>query len=194
MHSAGISKLTKMSTIWLLLSTVANRYVRFCIALTFLFRSRLLAHHHWSVTYTPFMQTLVKLHLSHYPQDHSNSQETEQQFVVNSGTKRESEKSREHLKSLKMPKCKFTDELQIKFQCFHLGQDPWEAERITCKAGMYVSVSNKGARDLEAHIISTKHKTPVKGESSSCKLTDYFVRSGKTEDTCKDFHAYLISN
>lgn len=97
-------------------------------------------------------------------------------LLVNSGTWLQN--------SVKMPKrkCKFTDDLQRKFPCFRLGRDPCEAECMTCKAGTYVSVSNKGASDLEAHISSAKHKIAAKGESSSGKLTDYFVRAGKTED------------
>lgn len=64
---------------------------------------------------------------------------------------------------------------------------------MTCKAGTYVSVSNKGASDLEAHISSAKHKIAAKGESSSGKLTDYFVRAGKTEDAVTAASEFLHS-
>ncbi len=63
--------------------------------------------------------------------------------------------------------------------CFRPGRDPWEAECMTCKAGTYVSVANKGASDLEAHFSSAKHKVSAKGESSSGKLKDYFLRPDK---------------
>ena len=79
-------------------------------------------------------------------------------------------------------KCNFTDEMRKKYPCFRLGRDKWEAECTVCKAGTYVSVANKGSNDLQAHIDTTKHKTAVRGETSSAKLTEYFVRPGKAED------------
>uniref|UniRef100_A0A8C4T0E1 Uncharacterized protein n=1 Tax=Erpetoichthys calabaricus TaxID=27687 RepID=A0A8C4T0E1_ERPCA len=80
-------------------------------------------------------------------------------------------------------KCSFTDELQRKFPTYRPGRDKWEAECTVCKAGTYVSVSNKGAGDLKAHMDTEKHKKAVRGEtSSSAKLTAFFVRPGKTED------------
>lgn len=48
-------------------STVVNRCVHFCIALTFLLRLHLTARQHLPVMYTPFKQSLVKLYLNHYP-------------------------------------------------------------------------------------------------------------------------------
>ena len=72
-------------------------------------------------------------------------------------------------------KCKFTDELKKKYPRFRLGRDASEAECMTCRAGTYVSVANKGGSDLEAHVHSAKHKTAARGESSSSKVTDFFV-------------------
>ena len=80
-------------------------------------------------------------------------------------------------------KCKFTAELKTKFPCFRSGREEWEAECLVCKAGTYVSVANKGAVDLQAHVDSDKHNKAIRGESSSTKLTDYFVKPGsKLED------------
>ena len=79
--------------------------------------------------------------------------------------------------SAAMPKhkCKFTDKLKKKNPCFRLGHDASLAECMTCRAGTYVSVANKGGSDLEAHVHSAKHKTAARGESSSSKVTDFFV-------------------
>ena len=38
-----------------------------------------------------------------------------------------------------------------------------------------MSVANKGASDLEAHVNSAKHKTAASGESSSSEVAEYFV-------------------
>lgn len=65
---------------------------------------------------------------------------------------------------------------------FRIRQDPFEAECVTCKAVIYMSVSNKCASNLEAHSSSAKHKIAAKGKRSSGKLTDYFLRPGKTDD------------
>ncbi|KAK1901966.1 putative protein kinase UbiB [Dissostichus eleginoides] len=62
------------------------------------------------------------------------------------------------------------------------GRNKWEAECTVCKACTYVCVSNKGAGDLKAHMDTDKHRKAVQGESLSAKLTDFFVRPGKTED------------
>ncbi len=43
-------------------------------------------------------------------------------------------------------------------------------------------MSNGGATDLKAHMDTKKHKKAVRGESSSTKLTEFFVRHGKSED------------
>ena len=82
----------------------------------------------------------------------------------------------------KMPKLKscFTDEMRKKYPYFRQGRDKWEAECTVCKAGTYVSVANKGSSDLQAHIATTKHKTAVRGETSSAKLTDFSI----TEHIC----------
>ena len=79
-------------------------------------------------------------------------------------------------------KCNFTEDLRKKYPCFRPGRDKWEAECTVCKAGTYVSVANKGANDLQAHIDTIKHKTAVQGESTSAKVTEYFVRRGKGVD------------
>ncbi len=39
-----------------------------------------------------------------------------------------------------------------------------------------------GATDLKAHMDTKKHKKAVRGESSWTKLTEFFVRPGKSED------------
>lgn len=79
-------------------------------------------------------------------------------------------------------KCKFIDDLKKRFKCFTRGRDERESECLVCKSGTYVSVANKGAADLTAHINSEKHKQSVQGESFSSKLTNYFVKSdGKSE-------------
>ena len=56
--------------------------------------------------------------------------------------------------AFKMPKrkCTFTDELRKKFPVYRPGRDIWETECTVCKAGTYVSVSNKGDGDLTAHM------------------------------------------
>ena len=79
-----------------------------------------------------------------------------------------------------MPKRKsnFTAELKKKFPCFRNGREKWEAECLVCRAGTYISVANKGAIDLSNHLDSEKHKKAVRGESSSTKLNDYFVKPG----------------
>lgn len=57
---------------------------------------------------------------------------------------------------------------------------------MICKAGTYVSVSSKGACDLEAHkqysTVSFAEAYAAKGESSSGKITDYFVGPAKADD------------
>lgn len=78
-------------------------------------------------------------------------------------------------------KCSFSEEMRKKYPCFRPGRDTFEAECTVCKAGTYVSVANKGSSNLRAHIETTKHKTAVRGETSSAKLTEYFVRPGKAE-------------
>src|SRR4029434_817537 len=79
-------------------------------------------------------------------------------------------------------KCKFTDELPKKYPYFRLGRDASEAECMTCRAGTYVTVANKGGSDLEAHVHSAKHKTAARGESSLSKVTDFFVSKTDTSD------------
>ena len=50
----------------------------------------------------------------------------------------------------------------------------------------YVSVANKGGSDLEAHVHSAKHKTAARGESSSSKVTDFFVSKTDTSVTAAE--------
>ncbi|CAB4067592.1 unnamed protein product [Lepeophtheirus salmonis] len=54
---------------------------------------------------------------------------------------------------------------------------------ITCRAGTYVSVVNKGGSDLEAHVHSAKHKTTARGESSLSKVRDIIVSKIHTSVT-----------
>ncbi len=68
-----------------------------------------------------------------------------------------------------------------KFPTYSPGRDKWEAAFTVCKPGTYVLVSNGGATDLKAHMDTKKHKA-VRGESTSIKLTEFFVRPGKSED------------
>src|SRR4029434_7067946 len=98
--------------------------------------------------------------------------------------------------SAAMPKrkCKFTDKLKEKYQWFRLGRDAWEAECMTCRAGTYVSVANKGASDLEAHVHSAKHKTAARGESSSSKVTDFYVSKTDTSVTAAEGYPCFSHN
>ena len=83
-----------------------------------------------------------------------------------------------------MPKrrCKFTDELQSKYPCFRAGRVEWEAECMTCTPGTYISIANKGSGDLEIHMNSEKHFRNFRGETSSEKLSKYFVKSNSKLD------------
>ncbi|XP_030049150.1 protein FAM200B-like [Microcaecilia unicolor] len=76
-----------------------------------------------------------------------------------------------------MPKrnCSFTDVMKAKYPCFRSGRHDREAECITCGGGTYISVAHNGALDLEAHIRTSKHVKNVRGESSSMKLSDFFI-------------------
>ena len=49
-----------------------------------------------------------------------------------------------------------------------------------------MSVANKGGSDLEAHVHSAKHKTAARGESSSSKVTDFFVSKTDTSVTAAE--------
>lgn len=66
---------------------------------------------------------------------------------------------------------------------------------MTCKAGMYMSVSNKSANDIKAYIRSAKHKTAAKRESlrvflcysfSQCKCKERFFTDTKPVDKGKE--------
>ena len=81
-------------------------------------------------------------------------------------------------------KCKFSSELKEKFPCFRNGHDDFEAECLVCRAGTYMSVANKVAADLQSHVETEKHKKAIRGETSSAKLTNFFVKPGsKVEDS-----------
>ena len=79
-------------------------------------------------------------------------------------------------------KCTFTDSMKTKYPGFRPGRYDWEAECITCGSGTFISVANKGALDLKAHIEKPKHIKNVRGESSSAKVTEYFVSPGSKID------------
>lgn len=83
---------------------------------------------------------------------------------------------------IKMPKrkCKFTDELKKRYSCFRNGRNEFEAECTVCNAGTYVSVTNKGSLDLEAHVGTSKHKQNVRGENSSSKISRFLVQPGSS--------------
>ena len=78
-----------------------------------------------------------------------------------SGEKRDRQDTRERSEMPKR-KCNFTEDLRKKYPCFRPGRDKWEAECTVCKAGTYVSVANKGANDLQAHIDTIKGPTIYK--------------------------------
>ena len=67
-----------------------------------------------------------------------------------------------------MPKRKsqFTEELQKKYPCFKKRLDDFEAERVVCGYGTFVSVANKGSLSLDMHAESTKYKKTIWGETS----------------------------
>ena len=52
----------------------------------------------------------------------------------------------------------------------------------SCGGGTFISVANKGALDLQAHINTPKHVRSVRGETASNKVTDFFVRPGSKID------------
>ncbi|XP_053255097.1 uncharacterized protein LOC128418927 [Podarcis raffonei] len=80
-------------------------------------------------------------------------------------------------------KCKFSVGLQKKYTCFRRGRDDFEGECMICKPGTFVSVANKGGRDLQSHVKSEKHKKAIRGEASSAQLTDFFIKPcSKLED------------
>ena len=58
-------------------------------------------------------------------------------------------------------KRKFKDELKSKYPCFRNGLDEWETECLVCKPGTYVSVANKSALHLWAHVGCKKQKKAV---------------------------------
>jgi hypothetical protein len=57
---------------------------------------------------------------------------------------------------------------------------------MTCTPGTYISIANKGSWDLEIHMNSEKHCRNIRGETSSEKLTKYFVKSNSklNESVC----------
>ena len=74
---------------------------------------------------------------------------------------------------------------------YRLARYAWEAE---CKVGTYVSVSNKGASDLAAHINSAKHKTAATGERYAAKFTDCLMRPDKTAGAVTAEEGVLVFN
>jgi len=71
-------------------------------------------------------------------------------------------------------KRKLTDELKSKYSCFRNGRDEWEAECLVRKPGTTVSVANKGALYLRAHVKCEEHKKAVRGEMSMAKVTSFY--------------------
>jgi hypothetical protein len=49
---------------------------------------------------------------------------------------------------------------------------------LVFKPGTYVSVANKGALDLRAHMEYEKHKTAVRGEMNLAKVKSFFTALG----------------
>lgn len=86
--------------------------------------------------------------------------------------------------TVKMPKrkCSFTDAMKVKYPFYRGGRNMCEAECMTCGGGTFISVANKGALDLVAHISTPKHVKSVRGETSSTRVTDFFVKPGSKTD------------
>ena len=82
-----------------------------------------------------------------------------------------------------MPKRKsvFSDELRQKYPCFKKGRSDFEAECITCGYGTFISVANKSSISLDNHIKTTKHKQAIRSETSSFKVTDYFLNLARSQ-------------
>lgn len=76
-------------------------------------------------------------------------------------------------------KCKFSDKFKKKFPYFHLERErnPNEAECLMCKAGTYLSVTNKGVNDLQTHVGSAKHSTVARGKSLSSNVSVFVSKS-----------------
>uniref|UniRef100_A0A8C9YPE1 Uncharacterized protein n=1 Tax=Sander lucioperca TaxID=283035 RepID=A0A8C9YPE1_SANLU len=74
-------------------------------------------------------------------------------------------------------KCSFTVELQKRFPTYRPGRDKWEAECTMCKAGTYVSVSNKGAGDLKLTWTPKNIK-----KLCEVRVLLFFFRPWKSED------------
>ncbi|PNF21362.1 hypothetical protein B7P43_G16930 [Cryptotermes secundus] len=53
---------------------------------------------------------------------------------------------------------------------------------ICSTPGTYVSIANKGSGDLKIHMKSEKHSKNIRGESSSEKMTKYFMPNTKTDE------------
>jgi hypothetical protein len=70
-------------------------------------------------------------------------------------------------------KRKLTEELKSKYSCFRNGRDDLEAKCLVRKPGISMSVANKGALDLRAHVECEKHKKALRGEMSLAKLTSF---------------------
>lgn len=75
-------------------------------------------------------------------------------------------------------KCLFTSELQKKYPAFRKGREEWEASCRICSFGTFVSVANKGAIDLEAHLKTSKHQKSVRSGHYSTTLSNCFAQPG----------------
>ena len=64
-------------------------------------------------------------------------------------------------------KCLFSEALVAKYPCFVQGRSDAEALCTICKAGSFVSIANKGAGDLSAHLETVKHRNAVKSGCQS---------------------------
>lgn len=60
----------------------------------------------------------------------------------------------------------------------------WVAEPTVCHSAQSAEVANKWLLDLQVHGESVKHKNNICDESSSWKITSYFMQMGsKIDDT-----------
>ncbi|XP_065647983.1 uncharacterized protein LOC136077683 [Hydra vulgaris] len=69
--------------------------------------------------------------------------------------------------------CIFNDVLQEEFSSFKKGRIDCEAECKICPSGTYISVSHKGALDLEYHLNTTKHKKCLKSVASTRPIKSF---------------------
>lgn len=69
-------------------------------------------------------------------------------------------------------KCKFTESMRTKYPCFSKGRTEYEGKCTICDS--YVSVSHKGGGDLNAHVLTEKHRNAITSASSSSKIDNFF--------------------